>query len=211
MTCTPPATGSTLRIRQATLGDLRPAARLLAAAFHDGDLASWVMPDPSERHRRYPRYFEILVEDALQHGIVHLAHTSAAGPSAAVAVWYPGDGGDPADRILHYRARLDDAVGEAAPRFAALDTAMAATHARHTTGAHHYLAFLGVHPDRHGCGLGTALLRHHQHTLDTERLGAYLDATRHPNLYQRHGFTCLPAYHATGDSPPLYPMWRAPA
>lgn len=204
-----------VEIRTAGIGDLRLVARTLAAAFRDGDLAPWLMPDPDERSYRYLPYFGILAEGALQPdtharpaGIVHLADHGAA-----VAVWYPSDSTDPADQIMNYQARIADAVGPAAaPRFTALDTAMADHHHRIAATPHHHLAFLAVHPDHQNRGLGSALLRHHLQHLDAVGLPASLDATgpRNSKLYEQHGFHHQGRFRA-GDSPPLYAMWRPPA
>ena len=79
----------------------------------------------------------------------------------------------------------------------------------HPTEPHWYLPLIGVDVTRHGCGYGSALLRHALERCDRDRLPAYLEATspRSKALYERHGFEELGVIQA-GGSPPMWPMLR---
>lgn len=86
--------------------------------------------------------------------------------------------------------------------------------ANHPTHAgHYYLPFIAVRPDRHGTGIGTALLRDRLSILDRQRIPSYLEASseRSARLYERLGFTRLERTTDLPGGPSLYPMWREPA
>jgi len=195
----------TAAIRMADHIDATAIADLIAAAFHPLDVAQWLIDDDHDRARIFPEYFRILVDHALDHGVVH---TTA--DRQAAALWLPtiGAPAPPSD----YDIRLAAAVGPYLQRFLALDTAFAQ---HHPTPAHHHLALLAVHPDRQGGGLGSALLTHHQRRLDTEHMPAYLEASsaRSRRLYLRHGYHDLLAgtLHLPAGGPLLWPMWRPPS
>lgn len=195
---------SAATIRRATKADLDQVTGLLASAFHSGDLAPWLVPDPEERTRIYPGYFSIFAEHALTHGLVELID------GTAVSLWYTL-GADPQLTIRHYDLRLADAVGAThVHRFRQLDQAM---HAHHPAGhPHAYLAFLAVHPDQQGHGYGSRLLSNHHGQCDRMGLPTYLEATgaRNERLYARHGYRLRGRYRPAMDSPPLRPMWRDP-
>jgi predicted N-acetyltransferase YhbS len=83
-------------------------------------------------------------------------------------------------------------------------------HEHHPTRMpHHYLAHLGVHPDRQVQGLGSAVLEHHHSQLDAMGMPADLEATssRQGTPYRRHGYLPRPGDRLP-KRPELYPMWR---
>jgi ribosomal protein S18 acetylase RimI-like enzyme len=192
-------------IRRAIPDDLPAIIATLAAGFHDGDFADWLVPNPDERAAIYPGYFRILAEHALDTGWVDIA-----ADGDAVAIWHkvPGHPAEPAP-IPDYQRRLAATVGDALPRFRALDEAM---QARHPSGPHHYLGHLAVRPHRRRQGLGTALLRQHHQYLDDQQMPAYLEATGVDNqrLYLRHGYQKHPPYLIAPGAPAARPMWRKP-
>jgi ribosomal protein S18 acetylase RimI-like enzyme len=191
-------------IRAAGGEDLHVLAHVLVEAFLHGDLAGWLIPHLDTRHRTYQRYFAMLAEHALDHGQVDVT-----ADGHACALWYPIDGGPP-PLPVDYDARLAQITGPAYRRFAALDAALYRHHPYYEP--HHHLAYLAVHPDAHGRGYGTALLRHHHADLDRNGIPAYVEATgvRNRRLYTRHGYRPRTPIPITATGPCLYPMWRPP-
>lgn len=176
-------------------------AELIAAAFHPLDVARWLIADDRERADVFPGYFRILLDHALDHGLVQTTTDRHA-----AAVWLPSDAPLPTD----YDAHLTAAVGPYLDRFRVLE---AAFDAHRPTSRHQHLALLAVHPTHQNQGLGTALLDHHHRHLDTEQTPAYLEASsaRSRQLYLHHGYRDFPTapFHVPDkDGPPIWPMWR---
>lgn len=191
-------------IVRAEPADAKAVRTVLAAAFHDGDLAPWLVADPDERARIYPDYFLMLAEHALEHSIVETTEDGLA-----VAVWH-AMGERPRPTIPEYDGRLAAVTRPYAARFVALDEAMERHHP--ADRPHHYLAFLAVHPGAQSKGYGSHLLRHHHAQLDAAGIPAYLEATglRNERLYLQHGYLPGRAYPVSRNGPMLYPMWRQP-
>jgi ribosomal protein S18 acetylase RimI-like enzyme len=86
---------------------------------------------------------------------------------------------------------------------------MAADHPR---DPHWYLPTIGIEPDLHRKGLGSALLTEGLSRCGQEHMPAYLESSNSANaaLYQRLGFKALGVIRA-GGSPPMVPMLRARA
>lgn len=201
MTNTRPAT----TIRPATYADRDAVTTLLVEAFLESPIGDWLIPDLANRRQVYIDYFRIHVDDALADGIIDVT----AGDLEGAALWYP--------RIQHvpsavdYDIRLAAACGKWLERFQLIDELFGR---EHPDLAHHYLAFVGVHPSRQREGIGSALLDHHHAELDAHDLPAYLEASTEQSrdLYVRHGYALAasaPLYLPNG--PPLWPMWREPA
>jgi GNAT superfamily N-acetyltransferase len=188
-------------IHTARLDEVGCVTATLAEGFLNGDLASWLIPDRSTRRTVYAEYFRIFAEFFLQHGQV-----DATEDVDAVALWWP------VGRLLemdipNYDDRLAKVTGNAVGRFVMLDMAMHSHHPRYRP--HHYLAFLAVHPDRQGEGMGSTLLKYRHERLDKEAVPAYLEATgwRNRALYERHGYRAWDPL-LIPNGPTLVPMWR---
>jgi ribosomal protein S18 acetylase RimI-like enzyme len=193
----------TVLIRHAGYPDVRLCADVLATAFQDDPVSSWLFPDPADRARRQPRFFELIVISVLAGGEVHV---TANGDG--VALWQDMDAEQPepppnADEVVR------EALGPNFTRFSLLERYM--RHA-HPHEPHAYLPFIAVLPHRHGHGVGAALLNHKLAELDQAGRPAYLEAssTRSQALYRRAGFTERGEHIALPKGPPMYPMWREP-
>lgn len=94
-------TGATV-IRRAARGDVPASGAVLAAAFHDDPVTSWLLPDEPTRHRRLGLLFAaFLRHQYLRHGTTDLATDTAGGGITATALWTPpGHWREPAWRDL---------------------------------------------------------------------------------------------------------------
>ncbi|GGL11912.1 GNAT family N-acetyltransferase [Mangrovihabitans endophyticus] len=195
-------------VRDATTSDHTTAVEVLVGAFADGATACWAAPDPLLRTAVLDGYFTALLGHTLAYGTVRLAEIRQQ--VAGVAVWlpYPPAPGTPDVHDLGDEAAdlTDPAVMQAAQRLHALERLL---RHRHPTTAHHYLAYLGVHPAQQNRGVGNLLLHDHLTRLDPDA-PAYLEAgnPRCRRLYLRHGFTDHGEPVTTLGSPAVHPMWR---
>ena len=77
---------------------------------------------------------------------------------------------------------------------------------------HWYLSALATHPDWHGQGLGSTVLRPILQRCDSEGVPAYLESTKEKNVafYRRHRFDLTSTLDLPDGGPTLYLMWREP-
>lgn len=193
-------------ISQASAADAEAVSAILAEAFMQDPVSSWIFPDEAERRRYHQQFFAPFVGLALEAG-----HIDVFGDRQGVALWLPVDGtahDEDDDSLL--RALAETIPGDPLKRFEALGEKMDAAHPQE---AHAYLPFIGVDPRWHGHGVGSALLRHQLTELDRAGRAAYLEASssRNAALYERLGFRSLGEPITPTDGPSLYPMWRDPA
>ncbi|MFK3984090.1 GNAT family N-acetyltransferase [Micromonospora sp. NPDC050397] len=187
-------------IERAEPAEARVLGELVAEAFQPLAACAWLVPDVRARRRILAEDFHILVEHALEWGLVE---TTA--DRRAVAVWLPAVG-ETLPPPTDYDKRLVAACGEWSDRFRLLDELFEANHPHQP---HHHLAFLAVAPDRQRTGLGSALLRHRHTWLDERGMPAYLDASSADSrdLYARHGYRAGEPFRLP-DGTPFWPMWR---
>ena len=194
-------------IRRASSADAGVVGTILAEAFMRDPVSGWIFPDERHRAEAHPAFFGEFVTLALDAGEVQLA-----GDGAGATLWLPVDGGEgEGDEGQELYRALEASIGaEATKRFAILDELMTANHPGEP---HWYLPFIAVHPDHHGRGVGSALLRHQLARLDELGSAAYLEASspRNAALYERHGFAHREVTLDLPGGPSLYPMWRNPA
>jgi GNAT superfamily N-acetyltransferase len=194
-------------VERAHARDVDVLAQIIADAFFDLAVSSWLVPHPRDRRAIFPAYFRLHVEHALSDGLV-LTTPARDGAALWIPVGTEGPGAPPDG----YQERLTALTGRHLVRFAALDEGF---DRHHPIGvAHAYLAILAVRPDRQRLGIGTALLRGRHAILDREGIPAYLEASdpAKRDIYFKHGYVmrpdapiCLP-----DGGPELSPMWREP-
>ncbi|RBJ07274.1 N-acetyltransferase [Micromonospora provocatoris] len=192
-------------IRRASTADAAVVTAILAEAFMRDPVSGWVFPADDHRARVHPAFFGPFVALALRTGEVHVA-----GDGLGATLWLPTGEGDDAEEGDEFD-EMEAAIGaEAMKRFGVLDEMMSA---RHPAEPHWYLPFIAVHPDHHGKGVGSALLRNKLAELDQAGTAAYLEASspRNAALYERLGFRRRPVTLDLPEGPSLYPMWRDPA
>lgn len=178
------------------------AASLLALAFMDEPLFTYLWPDPAQRRARVPAFFELMVRTGRQHGI---CDTSPDGCGAAI--WRrPGEwrfGWGTTALNLH---RIVPLFGTGLGRVLRV---MRLVERRHPARPHWYLAYLGVDPAHRGRGVARALLRSRLAACDREGMPAYLETQRPENvaLYRSVGFALVGEERVPGG-PLSFFMWR---
>ena len=192
-------------IRPATEAELPAVGALIALSFDDLEQNRSLVPDPGSRLRVMGDFFTLLSEHAPVCGKVDVIDDPAGGGLAATAVWF--DRTHEMPEIPRYDERLAELAGEWLPHFHALDELF---DKHHPVDPHWHLAFLAVHPEHQGHGLGGTLMDStHQ---DLGRIPVYLEATNEDNirLYRRYGYTdMIPFDIRMPADTPFYRMWRA--
>jgi len=189
-------------IRPATPAEIPAVGRLIALSFDHLPQNRSLVPDERDRLRVMGDFFTFLTESAPGSGRVDVIG-DAAGGLAATAVWFDRTREMP--EIDGYEHRLGALTGRYLPNFEALDELF---EKHHPEEPHWHLAFLAVHPDHQGAGLGSALM---QHTHDRIGVPAYLEATNEDNvrLYERHGYQRMSPFDIRlPDNTPFFRMWR---
>jgi GNAT superfamily N-acetyltransferase len=189
------------RLRHATGQDISRLKTVLAEAFFDDPVLSWLMPDEGKRLGRLRRYFGIELHHlALARGRVWTT-SDLAGAALSLP---PGRWRSPLRVTLLEGSAFGLHVGRAARLGAAIEW-------RHLHEPHYYVRDVGVLPGMQGRGLGSALMGPTLQRCDREGLPAYIEASseRSAVLYERLGFRHTRELRV-GSSPPLWLMLRDP-
>lgn len=181
-------------------------AGVLARAFENDPVSTFVLPDPSTRRRRLEAFYRlVLVPEALRDG-----ECWTTADHGCVALWKPA--GKPRPSLLE-TVRLTPTMarilGRRTPRALRALTHMEAQVPREP---HAHLVLLGTDPGCQEQGLGSLVLRETLAPLDRAGIPAYLEAStiRSRALYLRHGFAVMSEVRLPGGGPPLWRMWRVP-
>jgi GNAT superfamily N-acetyltransferase len=165
------------------------AALLLARAFADDPLARHVFGTHEEPIAANVWMFQAFLWVALRYGEIDAI---GDGPDG-IAIWYrPGEWDLTGEQIAATGAMalIDRVPAQARERFDAVASFAEAIHREDLVEPHWYLGVVGVEPERHGQGIGTALLRPRLQRADREGLPCYLETTQPANVpfYQGLGF-----------------------
>lgn len=180
-------------IHRATPTDHDTVVAILANAFTDDPIVSWLFPDPTTRaHLQTELYYApLLTHPAVETDLV---------ADAGAAIWLRLATGQPA---------YGDVPAEVpASRLQALGAVLAQRHPHDQP--YLYLPCMGVAAGHRGTGIGSAMLRDRLRYADSLGIGTYLEASspRSRALYLRHGFRDQGSPVQVADSPTLWPMWR---
>ncbi|MFC4909970.1 GNAT family N-acetyltransferase [Actinomadura gamaensis] len=196
--------------RVATASDVDRIAAVLARAFEDDPVWSWILPDEASRPRRLAAAFAILLREVhLRHGASE--HSGRFDDIESAALWDPPG----AWRLpLATQARqLVPFVRAFGTRLPAALRALGRIERHHPKEPHWYLAYLGTDPQAQGNGLGSVLLRSRLDRCDEAGTPAYLESSKESNVpyYERFGFRVTRELRLPGDgAPPVWLMWRDP-
>lgn len=193
-----------ITIRPATGDELEAVGRVLARAFVDDPLWTWIAP-PGGWESGVARWFEAEARNRASQGAEVLVDDDLRGAAiwAGPGRWTESLGYTVRMVLPHlgaFRGRL--------LRAARVGDGIAKVHPREP---HWYLGYLGTDPDHQGAGVGGALITAVTERCDDLGLPAYLESSKETNLgfYARHGFEARDPL-TPGGSPRVWPMWREP-
>jgi len=182
-----------------TEGHLAEVMDTLLAAFQADEAVRFLYPGDADFSRCFPGFVNAMGGQAFTSGAID---TLPGGAALWVA---PGTQADETALGAYIEETLrPDRLDRLGVGFAAQDKL-------HPTSPHWYLPFIGIRPEFHGQGLGSALLRQGLDRADRERMPAYLEATnrRNARFYARHGFETIGVVEAPAY-PEIIAMWRLP-
>ena len=182
-------------------GDARIAATL-AAAFQDDPALAWILTDPKARKRALPRFFAVMAEQSLRHGVI-----LASEDHEAASLWYPpGEVRDGFIDSLRDNLRMLGVFKSALPRGLQVAEAMYARHPR--PQPHWYLRYVGVAPGAQGKGWGGAIIRAGIARAAEEGCGVLLETATQSNvaIYTRLGFEITEEWAVPGGGPNFWTM-----
>lgn len=189
--------------RRAGAGDVDVLAGVLARAFADDPVMSWVFARDATRVAWNRRFFRYRLRWLLRQEEVYTTEDRAG-----AALWAAPERWRLGARETLGLARFGAAIGLRTPRVL---RGLAGVEARHPETPHWYLAVLGTEPARQGEGIGSALMAPVLEVCDQDELPAYLETAteRNVDFYTRHGFRVMEEL-SLPDGPRVWLMWRDP-
>jgi GNAT superfamily N-acetyltransferase len=196
-------------VRPAQKADVRRLSAVLARAFHDDTVMTWMLPDAAARARALPRMFATMTRwHFLAAGGAEVASRNSV--IGGATLWDPPGRWKTSPReewlmkpafIWAFRSRL-----------AAAQEVADVMKESHPEEPHWYLMVIGTDLSARGAGLGQALMRSRLDRCDAEHAPAYLEATK-PQLvpyYSRFGFDVTGEIALPNGGPTMWLMWRGP-
>ena len=193
-------------VRKVAPSDFPDVIDGVVRAFYDDPLFSWMFPRPERRAKQTEEAFRLFARRIwLPQG-----ESYTTDRLIGACFWMPP--GTAQLGVLSQLLLLPGMARACRRDLTRVMRVLAAMDREHPHDPHYYLPVIGIGPEWQGRGFGAALLRPMLDRCDREGLPAYLEASspRNRALYERHGFEAVGQF-TVADSPPLWPMWRAPA
>jgi ribosomal protein S18 acetylase RimI-like enzyme len=198
-----------IEVRPARRSDVPALAGVLARAFQDDPVFSWLQPDPATRAATLPGFFAAMARHHfLAGGGVEVAEST--GRIGGATLWNPP--GRKVGSSVREIAAVPAAIRAFRGRLGAARGVADQMKAAHPEEPHWYLATIGSDPAVRGGGYGAALMHSRLGRCDAEYAPAYLESSNPDNIgyYERFGFVVTGEIAIAGGGPSLWPMWRDP-
>lgn len=198
-----------IEVESAQRRDARQIGTVLARAFYDDPVMSWMLPDDQTRLKGLTRAFTGLARHHfLPRGGSEVGRRG--GPVGAATLWDP-----PGQRKASWFEELRMApvmLWSLRLRVPASVRLQELMEEHHPEEPHWYLMLIGSDPSVRGAGLGQALMRSRLDRCDAERVPAYLENSNPKNeaYYLRFGFEVIGEIKVPDGGPSMWPMWREP-
>jgi GNAT superfamily N-acetyltransferase len=199
----------TLDLRAPTKRDVRGLAGVLARAFYEDPVMTWMVPSDSARAKVNFRIFATLA----RHHFVPRGGSAVAsrdGIIGGAALWDP-PGQRKSSRVEELRM-MPGLMWAMRSRALAMGQVIELMEANHPEEPHWYLMLIGTDPSVRGASFGQTLMRSRLDRCDTEGVPAYLENSNPTNeaFYLRFGFDVTGEIQLPDGGPKLWPMWRQP-
>ena len=189
--------------------EVRDAAGVLARAFYDDPVTSWMLPDDASRLKALMRAFAPLAR-------VHFLPRAGSevgmreGTVTAATLWDPPGQRKPS--MFEQIVTTPTMMWAFRSRIPASMRVMELMEKHHPEEPHWYLMLIGSDPAVRGAGFGHALMRSRLERCDAEGSPAYLENSNPKNeaYYLRFGFEIMGEIKLPDGGPSMWPMWREP-
>lgn len=198
---------STPDVRPVLGADVPHVAGVMARAFEDDPLMTWIFPDDAARRKRLPSLFAMLLRR--QH-LRHPGTRLCSGPEGVrgAALWDPPGAWKPT--MWGDLLGLPEDIRVFGRRFNVAGRVLDTLHEKHPGEPHWYLAALGTEPRAQRQGTGGLLLRERLDRCDEVGAPAYLESTKPTNVpyYEHFGFQVTGEIVMSRGGPTTWAMWR---
>jgi ribosomal protein S18 acetylase RimI-like enzyme len=195
-------------VRIATARDVPRLAAVLADAFTNDPLFTWMLRGSFRLKQRLRTVFTVEME---QYGLRNGGTVwTTLRYDGAVVVLPPGAWQMPESITGKEALRWLRAYGTRLPRAISVQKAM---EERHLRELHFYVRVIGVRTSQQGQGIGSALMQPTLQRADAAGLAIYIEAStqRSAALYERLGFVHMDVLELPNGGPPVWLMRRPPA
>ena len=178
-----------MKIVHAMPSDLDEAVSCLATAFGRDPITGYLLQTGSGYRERVSQFFSILMRARLALDMPVFVARGDAGISGA-AMGYSTARPEWPSKLNEEWERFEKAVPGMPERMSVYDEVVAKYK---PSAPHYYLGVIGTHPDSHGLGIGTQLIKRFCEASAGDPLssGVYLETAQASNLrfYERAGFS----------------------
>jgi ribosomal protein S18 acetylase RimI-like enzyme len=195
--------------RTLTLADVESAAQVIAQAFVDDPLTSFMLPIKATRTKTLTKFFRVYAE-------INIKNQRAYGvgePLQGVAFWkFPGQ--DSMSISVKALGKLLPLLFTLYPigyiRAKAILNQIETLHQKYADAPHFYLDNLGVLASARGKGLASQLIRPFLEMADSQKVVAYTDTVTEANvpLYEHFGFQCIETSPIAGTGITVHALRR---
>jgi GNAT superfamily N-acetyltransferase len=195
-----------IEVRTAAVDDVPKVAAVLADAFIDDPLYTWLLPGSLRLRARLRTMFEAEME----HYVIPTGTVwTTPGYDGAVTELPPGAWEMPMSFTGNEAIKLMRAFGT---RLALAGRVQRAMEERHLREPHFYVRTVGVRTALQGQGVGSALMQPTLERADALGLPTYIEASsqRSAALYERLGFVHMDVFELPDGGPPVWLMRRPP-
>jgi GNAT superfamily N-acetyltransferase len=197
-----------VKLSEAHVGE---AAAVLARAFYDDPLFTYLLPDDAHRETVMAPFMTVAARYTQPFGETYTTPATVLGSAG----WLPpGQTEITEERMVQAGlAGVAELMGEEAMgRFMTFVEHMDELHKQAVPPEHWYLLVLGVDPPRQGQGVGGALIQPIVGRADKAGLPCYLETMKPRNVtfYQKHGFEVVVEDDIAGGGLHFWTMRRDP-
>ncbi len=187
------------------------ASFVVARAFQDDLIDSYFFPNPEERKKKLPSFYEYRLGQAVRYGTVYATSPNLKG----IAAWLPYDLGEIPmwKMMLTGGFKLFRKMGnKVTSKMMAVKDYVESKTTKNAGDKYLHLEMLAVEPKFQWMGYAKKLLEPMFNRLDSENLSCFLETSTKKNVafYQYFGFEVVEESTIPGTDVPFWDMLRKP-